>query len=65
MGNVKLKIAMVENHITQSELSKRSGLSIGAVHKAVKGNNVSLFTAQKISKVFKKSVDDLFDAQTN
>lgn len=56
---LKLKIKLAERQITQSELADAIGVSPQSIHRALKGNAISLKIIGKIADYLGLSIEEL------
>lgn len=61
----KLVCAMIDNDLTNKELSKRSGVSLARVSNVRNGNNTTFETAAKIAKALSVPVQELIDFEAS
>jgi transcriptional regulator with XRE-family HTH domain len=54
-----MRIALIENELTQKELAQLSGFSNGYICQIISGRKVSPENAQRIAQALGKSVSDL------
>ena len=64
-SKIDLKQLLSRKDITQEKLSKKSGVSLFSIRSAVRGNNITYKTAERISDVLEMNMKDLFVAASN